>query len=729
MVSLSQAEEILQRVYGYPRFRRGQKEVIQRILHHQDVLGIMPTGGGKSICYQIPALLWDGITIVISPLISLMKDQVDACTQLGIPASYLNSTLSWQEQEERLADLRARKTKLLYIAPERLESESFLSLLQSVPVSLLTVDEAHCISQWGHDFRPSYLKISKLLNSLTTRPTVVALTATATEQVRQDILDHLQIPAEHLEFTSFRRTNLSFSVLHGVDRKEYLLRFLREHPKQSGIIYCATRKEVESVSSYLNDHHFSVGKYHAGLSDMERSSVQEKFSYDQIQVMVATNAFGMGIDKSNVRYVIHYQMPRNIENYYQEAGRAGRDGEESECILLYQPQDVFTQSFLIENSELSEERKKWELQKLQAMKNYAHTQVCLQQQILRYFGEKTEDTCGKCENCLRSTHSQKEEITSTAQMIFSCIRRMREKYGLSLVSKVLVGSRSKRVLEFQFDKLTTYGILQDWKEKEVLRLCQQLVGDGYIEVVPNSSGFPISKLTPKAWLVLKGELDVYRYVPKDEERLVEEMSTPREQLFETLRKLRLIISMREKVPPFVIFPDSTLKEMTRYVPTDEASMRQIKGMGEKRFERFGEEFLREIKRFLEKQPLEKVTNNSTSKNVSSKEDLSKPKSPPSHLVTYEMYQAGQTLDQITHERNLSLSTVQEHLIRADQEGYSIDWKPFISTDHKELIEQVTKQADTTKLRAIKEALPEEISYFEIKAYFAMLAQQKLEASS
>ncbi|MBF7156135.1 MULTISPECIES: DNA helicase RecQ [Bacillus] len=698
----TKAQELLASYFGYSSFRRGQDETIKNVLDGKDTVCIMPTGGGKSICYQIPALVFEGTTLVISPLISLMKDQVDTLVQNGISATYINSSISITEANQRIQLAKQGHYKLLYVAPERLDSMEFVDQLIDMKIPMIAIDEAHCISQWGHDFRPSYLHIHRILDYLPEKPLVLALTATATPQVRDDICNTLGINQENTIMTTFERENLSFSVIKGQDRHAYLADYIRQNQKESGIIYAATRKVVDQLYEDLMKAGVSVSKYHAGMSDNDRNEQQELFLRDEVSVMVATSAFGMGIDKSNIRYVIHYQLPKNMESYYQEAGRAGRDGLDSACILLYSSQDVQVQRFLIDQS-TGESRFSNELEKLQNMTDYCHTEQCLQSFILQYFGEEPKEDCGRCGNCTDDRESI--DVTRESQMVLSCMIRTNQRFGKQMIAQVLTGSKNKKVIEFNFHTLPTYGLLSNRSVKEVSEFIEFLISDELIAVEHGT--YPTLKVTEKGKEVLLGKENVLRKERVETRQIVQD-----HPLFEVLREVRKEIAQGEGVPPFVIFSDQTLKDMCAKMPQSDSELLTVKGIGEHKLMKYGSHFLQAVQHFIEENPNYAET---VKAEVVTERKKSGKASANSHLETYEMYKQGIDLNEIAKERSLSRQTIENHLIRCFEDGLEVDWNSFVPAQYESLIETAVQNAEGG-LKSIKEQLPNEVSYFMIRAY-------------
>ena len=603
--SRDRALQLLQTYFGYTSFRPAQEAPVESLLKNEDVVAIMPTGAGKSICFQIPALCKSGLTVVFSPLISLMKDQVDGLVDQNIPAALINSTLTQTEFNKTMYDVRSGNIKLLYIAPERLGSNFFCNVLRSMPISQVIVDEAHCISQWGHDFRPSYRLIGDWLASLPKRPVVGAFTATATKAVENDIKTLLGLDHANVYVTGFDRPNLSFSVVRTPKRMDYVVDYVRRHSHENGIIYCSTRKDVERVYDNLTRAGIQTGYYHAGLSDEMRKDMQNKYAFDQLQVMVATNAFGMGIDKSNVRYVLHYQMPRNMESYYQEAGRAGRDGAPAECILLYSGQDVRVHKYLIEQGHLEPQREQVELRKLQSMIDYCFCSTCLRKYMLAYFGEIVPwIECSNCSSC--NTKGERVNVTKEAKAIFRAIIATEERYGASMISSIVRGERTDRITRAGLDALSVFGYLSDVGDKEIKGLIQQFVASGYLR---SSMGkYPVLSVTAGAEEVLAGHKEVEEIrqeviVPSRKTKKSASISrseVPRSGsggLFEHLRQYRKQLASQLSVPPYIIFPDTVLIDLANIRPKTLGEFGNIKGVGEAKLKKYGLSFLEAISQY------------------------------------------------------------------------------------------------------------------------------------
>ena len=599
---------VLKEYFGHDSFREGQGRITDSLLGGRDVLGIMPTGAGKSICYQVPALMFDGITIVVSPLISLMKDQVSALVQSGVAAAYINSSLTHAQYLKVLQNIKSGKYKIIYVAPERLCAPAFLGICRNLNISMVAVDEAHCVSQWGQDFRPSYLKIPDFIDALNSRPVVGAFTATATGAVRDDIKTLLRLVSPLVVTTGFDRPNLFFSVMQPKNKSIELMKLIKERKNESGIVYCSTRKAVEEVCELLQKNGFAATRYHAGLDENERRRNQDDFVYDRATIMVATNAFGMGIDKSNVSFVIHYNMPKNMESYYQEAGRAGRDGRSADCILLYSAKDVRTNQFLINNSEPNpdltedeqEEVRRRDRERLKQMTFYCTTHKCLRKFILEYFGDKGPERCEKCSNCL-SNH-ENTDITVDAQKIMSCVARTGQRYGKKVICDVLRGSKNERLISAGLSRQSTYGIMADCPEKRLRDIIDHLCENGYMTA--QGDEYPILKLAPKSRGVLTGQetLRMMLEIPQKKKAAAAKdapLSPADEKLLAALKDLRKSLAMRQSIPAYVVFTDATLIDMCRLKPKTQEEFMEVSGVGQTKSQRYGEVFLTVIAEFSE----------------------------------------------------------------------------------------------------------------------------------
>jgi len=603
-------KEALKAVFGYDSFRPGQEAVINAILDGRDILAVMPTGAGKSLCYQVPAMLFSGITLVISPLISLMQDQVKALNEAGVNAAFINSSLSEKELNDTFKNAYKGHYKIIYVAPERLMSEGFISFAKSVEISMVTVDEAHCISQWGQDFRPSYMDIAEFINILDKRPIISAFTATATQNVREDIICSLGLSDPYFLVTGFDRENLFFQVDKPQNKERFILDFIERHRGESGIIYCATRKNVDSLYTLLRKQHISVGKYHAGMSNEERKQMQNDFVFDYTSIVIATNAFGMGIDKSNVRFFIHYNMPSSMENYYQEAGRAGRDGLNSECILLFSPQDIIINRFLLEHKDFSDVDpidamtiRERDIKRLQIMEGYCYTTECLRNYILKYFGEDPKKPCDDCGNCLRQFETL--DMTDEAKKIINCIYESRGRYGKNIIMDTVLGAKTARLTEIGATEYKSYGVLESSNKNLLRRLIEELLLEGYIATgeyqvlklgdisrLKNTETKVLVKITDEDKITKRKEKT------KSNKKGIDSLTSKGFKLFDKLKELRLEIARAEKIPPYIVFNDKTLIDMCAKMPATKSDMLNVSGVGENKYGKYGERFITVIKEYV-----------------------------------------------------------------------------------------------------------------------------------
>ena len=602
-------KEALKAVFGYDSFRQGQESVINAVLDGRDILAVMPTGAGKSLCYQVPAMLLSGITLVISPLISLMQDQVKALNEAGVDAAFINSSLSEKEMHDTFKNASKGQYKIIYVAPERLMSEGFVRLAKGVEISMITVDEAHCISQWGQDFRPSYMDIAEFVNVLDKRPIISAFTATATQNVREDIICSLGLTNPYFLVTGFDRENLFFQVDKPQSKDRFILDYLDRHKGESGIIYCATRKNVDSLYTLLKKRNISVAKYHAGISIEERKQMQDDFVFDYTSIVIATNAFGMGIDKSNVRFVIHYNMPSSMENYYQEAGRAGRDGLNSECILLFSPQDIIINRFLLEHKDFSDidptdamTIRERDIKRLQIMEGYCYTTECLRNYILKYFGEDPKKPCDDCGNCLRQFETL--DMTDEAKKIINCIYESRGRYGKNIIMDTVLGAKTARLEEIGASEYKSYGVLESSNKNLLRRLIEELLLEGYIQTGEYQvlKLGDISKLKLKDTKVLvkitdEDKVTNRKLKPKKNIKGMDSLTSSGFKLFDKLKELRLEIAREEKMPPYIVFNDKTLIDMCAKMPTTKSDMLNVSGVGENKYGKYGERFIAVIKEY------------------------------------------------------------------------------------------------------------------------------------